>query len=203
MVIRITYPNHGHGSDFLCFLLMNYNEVENDRSFIICFRFWKFVVLYLVIWKLALPQVCDLCCWGILLIKSETDTAFWISKKFVYTFGIYSTWQFYYNAWSLTILRFRSWISTKDFNFNSVLTVGFMCLAFILPVSKKKIVSAEPNSLYRDKSIIATAISLLRTSGNINVKFLHIFWSKCTFARIDWLLLQILFLSPNCTKINH
>ena len=24
MVIRITYPNHGHGSDFLCFLLMNY-----------------------------------------------------------------------------------------------------------------------------------------------------------------------------------
>ena len=24
MVIRITYPNHGHGSDFLCFLLMNF-----------------------------------------------------------------------------------------------------------------------------------------------------------------------------------
>ena len=23
MVITITYPNHGHGSDFLCFLLMN------------------------------------------------------------------------------------------------------------------------------------------------------------------------------------
>lgn len=23
MVIRNTYPNHGHSSDFLCFLLMN------------------------------------------------------------------------------------------------------------------------------------------------------------------------------------
>ena len=28
MVIKITYPNHGHGSDFLCFLLMSYYEFE-------------------------------------------------------------------------------------------------------------------------------------------------------------------------------
>ena len=34
MVIRITYPNHGHSCDFLCFLLMNYEfEKRNSNSF--------------------------------------------------------------------------------------------------------------------------------------------------------------------------
>ena len=49
MVIRITYPNHGHGSDFLCFLLMNENvshkitQITDAVSCVVCYALQGFL----------------------------------------------------------------------------------------------------------------------------------------------------------------
>ena len=80
---------------------------------------------------------------------------------------------------------------------------GVLNLTYLL--DRKKIVSAEANfHPYVDKSLNFTTSGFSEMPGNINVEFLQILGSKSIFARIDRLLLQILFFYVQIAqKINH